>query len=100
MWKFFDHEGSKEWIYVLEDLVEGINASVNRSIGMAPNQVNENTSALVFVKLYGHPVTLTKPNLLWEIKCMWPSTQALWQIPVKRHLRKVTRQVSPGKLTG
>ena len=56
MGKFFDHEGSKEWIYVLEDLVEGINSSVNR-IGIAPNQVNEETSPQVFVKLYGHPVT-------------------------------------------
>ena len=62
MWKFFDHEGSKEWIYVLEDLVEGINSSVNRSIGIAPNQVNEETSPQVFVKLYGHPVTLVKPK--------------------------------------
>ena len=62
MWKFFDHEGSKEWIYVLDDLVEGINSSVNGAIGMAPNQVTEKTSASVFVKLYGHPVTLVKPK--------------------------------------
>ena len=62
MWKFFNHEGSKEWIYVLEDLVKGINSSVNRSIGIAPNQVNEETSPRVFVRLYGHPVTLVKPE--------------------------------------
>ena len=62
MWKFFDYEGSKEWIYVLEDFVKGINSSVNRSIGMAPDQVNEETSSRVFVKLYGHPVTLVKPK--------------------------------------
>ena len=62
MWKFFDHEGSKEWIYVLDDLVEGINSSVNRGIGMAPNQVSDKTSALVFTKLYGHPVRMIKPK--------------------------------------
>ena len=51
MWKFFNHEGTKEWIYVLEDLVKVINSSENRSIGMAPNQVNEKTSHQVLVSL-------------------------------------------------
>ena len=62
MWLFFNHEDTREWIYLLDNLVENINSSVNSSIGMASAQVNEKTSPLVFVKLYGHPVTLVKPK--------------------------------------
>ena len=97
MWKFFDHEGSKEWIYVLDDLVEGINTSVNRSIGMAPNQVDEKTSPLVFVKLYGHPVTLTKPKFDVGDKVHVANMQVHWRIRGRRPLGKVTKQASQRK---
>ena len=62
MWKFFNYEGKKEWIYALESLVQGINQSVNRTIGMAPEDVSERNSALVYTRLYGHPSTLKQPS--------------------------------------
>ena len=62
MWKFFNHEGKKEWIYILDDLVENVNTSTNSSIGMAPSQVTKDNSSFVFAKLYGYPHTFGKPK--------------------------------------
>ena len=62
MWLFFNHEGKKEWIYVLDDLVESINTSVNRGIGMAPVNVTDANSAVVFTTLYGKAYTPKEPK--------------------------------------
>ena len=51
----FDHEGKKEWIYVLQILLQGVNQSVNRTICMAPEDVTNENEEVVFTKLYGHP---------------------------------------------
>ena len=61
MWKYFDHEGDKVWFDILDLFVENVNASVNTSIGMAPNEVTSENSYEVFAKLYGHAVTTKKP---------------------------------------
>ena len=62
MWRFFDHQGKKEWIYVLESLVQAINQSVNKTIGMEPTNVSEDNEAMVFAKLYGHPHKMKSPT--------------------------------------
>ena len=50
------------WIHVLPDLVQNINQSFNRSIGLKPDDVNEDNEPLVFAKLYGHASVLKKPS--------------------------------------
>ena len=62
MWHFFDHEGKKEWIYVLESLVQGVNQSINRTIGVAPKDVTKENEDLVFTKLYGHSHKIRWPT--------------------------------------
>ena len=62
MWKLFDHENTKEWIDVLDLLVDNINGSKNRSIGLAPEQVSKDNSHEVFAKLYGHVVSIKEPK--------------------------------------
>ena len=51
MWKFFNDEGSKEWVYVLDSLVQNINESVNRTIGISPVDVNDKTEAPVLCQI-------------------------------------------------
>ena len=53
LFKLFTARGSHKYIDVLQDLVDGYNNSFHRSIGMAPNAVNEKTRKRVFKKLYG-----------------------------------------------
>ena len=62
MWHFFDYEGKKEWIYVLDSLTQNINKTVNRTIGMAPEDVSEENEKIVFTKLYGHADHLKQPT--------------------------------------
>ena len=60
MWKYFDHQGNKVWFDILDLFVENVNSSVNRSIGMAPEDVARENSYEVFAKLYGQVVTTIK----------------------------------------
>ena len=62
MWHFFDHEGKEEWIYVLESLVQVVNQSINRTIGVAPKDVTKENEDLVFTKLYGHSHKIRWPT--------------------------------------
>jgi hypothetical protein len=41
MWRYFTRYGSYRWVDVLPELMRSYNASIHRSIGMAPNNVNE-----------------------------------------------------------
>ena len=75
--EIFDHEGSKDWIYVLDSFVQNMNESENRTIGMAPNDVTEDNSSTVFVRLYGHPHQMSKPNFLLVTLLLLASTPAL-----------------------
>ena len=63
---------------------------------MAPNQVNDKTSALVFVKLYGHPTTLVKPKFGVGDKVHVAKYASTLADPGKK---RDTKQVSPRKLT-
>ena len=51
--RFFTESSNFRWVDILQDLSEAINNSVNRSIGMAPNDVTDQNREEVFEKLYG-----------------------------------------------
>ena len=51
--RYFTESQSFRWVDVLQNLSEAINNTKNRSIGMAPNEVNEENRGEVFQKLYG-----------------------------------------------
>lgn len=53
MFRYFTSKGTRKYIDVLEKLVDGYNAAIHRSIGMAPKDVNHENSNIVFKKLYG-----------------------------------------------
>ena len=50
--RYFTQNGTFKWIDVLQKLSSAINNTVNRSIGMAPNEVNFENREEVFKKLY------------------------------------------------
>ena len=41
MFRYFTHVGKRRWLEVLPKLIKGYNASIHRSIGMAPRDVNK-----------------------------------------------------------
>lgn len=51
--RHFTENNTFRWVDVLPKLSEAINNSVNRSIGMAPNSVNNENRKEIFNKLYG-----------------------------------------------
>ena len=51
--RHFTESGTFRWVDILQSLSEAINNSENRSIGMAPNEVNDENREEVFEKLYG-----------------------------------------------
>ena len=50
MWRYFTRHGSYRWMDVLPDLMMAYNASMHRSIGMAPNDVNEDVEHELWLK--------------------------------------------------
>ena len=51
--RYFTESQSFRWVDVLQNLSEAINNTKNRSIGMTPNEVNEDNRSEIFHKLYG-----------------------------------------------
>ena len=51
--RYFTENNTFKWIDILPKLSEAINNTVNRSIGMAPNEVNFENRKKVFRMLYG-----------------------------------------------
>ena len=47
MFKYFTSKGTRRWLEILDDLLDGYNNSFHRSIGMAPNEVNNLNISLV-----------------------------------------------------
>jgi hypothetical protein len=50
--RLMTHTGSKNWVSSLQLIVDNINGSFNRSIGMAPNNVSKANEGEVFRNLY------------------------------------------------
>ena len=51
--RHFTENNTKRWVDVLQKLSEAINNSINRSIGVPPNSVNDKNRNKIFEKLYG-----------------------------------------------
>jgi L-rhamnose mutarotase len=91
MVRHFNSSGSHRWVDVLQDLIHGYNESKHRSIGFAPNDVNESNESMVRKNLFpevkkqkkhqkahfkvGDTVRITrKKNLFekgWDISWSW-----------------------------
>jgi hypothetical protein len=53
LFKYLEHKATKRWYDVLQKIVDGINATYNRSIGMRPNDVDSNEKLKqIFIKNY------------------------------------------------
>lgn len=59
MFKYFTYKNTLDYVTVLQELVDGYNASVHRSTGFAPNNVNEENADVVFKKLYPKKLYVT-----------------------------------------
>lgn len=53
LYRYFTDRGTQRWIDVLPQLVSAINASPNKTLGMAPNDVNYKNSRELWYRLYG-----------------------------------------------
>ena len=53
MWRYFTKNNTLKYIDILPDMVEAYNNTLHRSIGTSPLQVNDETSADVWSRLYG-----------------------------------------------
>jgi hypothetical protein len=51
--RHFTENNTKRWVDVLQQISDGINNTVNRSIGIEPSQVNFENRDEIFKKLYG-----------------------------------------------
>ena len=51
--RHFTENNTKRWVDVLQEISDGINNTVNRSIGMEPNNVSFENRDQIFRKLYG-----------------------------------------------
>jgi hypothetical protein len=52
LYRYFTYHHTNRWIDIIADIIEGYNASVHRSIKMAPNDVNLGNSDVVARQLY------------------------------------------------
>ena len=62
MWKYFIGHNTHEWIHILDDITHNYNNSVNRGIGMKPNEVDEDNAEQVWMTLYGANDSTIPPN--------------------------------------
>jgi hypothetical protein len=52
LYRYFSEHNSTRWVDAIQKIVEGINASVNRVTGLAPNNVNFKNAPQLYDKLY------------------------------------------------
>ena len=62
LYKMMTHQRSWKYLDQLQDVVDGINNSVNRTIGMKPANVTEDNASQVFRKRYSRSVKAKKPS--------------------------------------
>ena len=53
MWKYCTQHNTKRWVDILDDATFNYNHSINRSIKMMPEDVNEENEGKVWLTLYG-----------------------------------------------
>ena len=67
MWRYFHEHKTEQWIHILDDITHNYNNSVNRSIKMKPNQVNEDNAKQVWSTLYADSLTGTTPKPKFKV---------------------------------
>ena len=88
MWKYFHRSEDHRWLDVLQDLVANINSRVNSSIRMAPDEVTEENSYLVFTCLYGKSLPFEKPKYSVGVRVRLSEYAAPLLNPNKKTFRK------------
>lgn len=61
--KMFNYHGDHAWEKYLEMLVHNYNTQNHRSIGMKPDDVNEDNKFTVWGRLFGHVMKIDEPKL-------------------------------------
>ena len=65
LYRYFTQYNTKKWIDVIDKLAEAINNSINRTIGVTPNSVNNENSMQLLNKVYKQPDEETaKPKFI------------------------------------
>ena len=62
MWRYFTAKGTRNFLGVLQDFLEGYNNKIHRSIGMAPKDVSFKNQEAVWQKLYGTNERIIPPT--------------------------------------
>jgi hypothetical protein len=62
LYRYFTQKKTTKWIDVIDKIVDGINNSVNRTIGVSPNSVTLQNSIELFKKVYKQPEDKKEPN--------------------------------------
>jgi transposase InsO family protein len=53
MWRYFTENGNHQFVDVLQQLVQGYNASYHRTIGLAPDNVTKDKEQSLWVRMFG-----------------------------------------------
>ena len=63
IFKHFDRNLNRKWLWILQDVVSSYNASTHRSIGIPPKDVNIDNAASIYKTYYKHRKIRKKPML-------------------------------------
>ncbi|KAL3085781.1 hypothetical protein niasHT_034189 [Heterodera trifolii] len=67
LYRYFTERGTYKWIEVVQDIVKGINYSLNSSIGMRPADVNFGNAEELRQKLYNEAKKILKMNPKFKV---------------------------------
>ena len=56
MWRYFTHNNTYKYVDVLQQLIDGYNASHHRGVGMPPEKVNSSNQLKIWTKYYSERV--------------------------------------------
>ena len=57
LYRYFTYSQTNVWINVVEKIVDSINASFNRTIGMSPNDVNIQNAQIIYNRIFRPKIT-------------------------------------------
>ena len=62
LYRYFHKHKTHRWVDVIDKIINNINNSVNRTIGMTPNQVTLKNSQILYKELYGDAYSAQEPK--------------------------------------
>jgi hypothetical protein len=62
LYRYFTQNNTTRWLDIIDKIVDAINNSVNRTIGVAPNQVTLENAQKLFEKIYKAPPNASSPK--------------------------------------